>query len=51
MIRFPPKPLDTLGKNVVGDLPFQNNKNLIVHIFRIETPSQPKRKAAEVTKS
>ena len=22
MIRFPPKPLDTLGKNVVGDLPF-----------------------------
>ncbi len=22
MIGFPPKPLDTLGKNVVGDLPF-----------------------------
>ena len=22
MIRFPPKPLDTLGKNVVGDSPF-----------------------------
>ena len=22
MIRFPPKPLDTLGKNAVGDLPF-----------------------------
>ncbi len=23
MIGFPPKPLDTLGKNVVGDLPLQ----------------------------
>jgi hypothetical protein len=44
MIRFLPKPLDTLGKNVVGDLPFQNNKNVIVRIFRIETPSRPKEK-------
>jgi hypothetical protein len=51
MIGFPPKPLDTLGKNVVGDLPFQNNENVIVCIFRIETPSQPKRNAAEVAKS
>jgi hypothetical protein len=39
MIGFPPKPLDTLGKIVVGDLPFQNYENVIVHIFRIETPS------------
>ncbi len=39
MIGFPPKPLDTLGKNVVGDLSFQNNRNVIVCIFRIETPS------------
>ena len=38
-IGFPPKPLDTLGKIVVGDLPFQNNENVIVCIFRIETPS------------
>jgi hypothetical protein len=51
MIGFPPMPLDTLGKNVVGDLPFRNNENVIFHIFRIETPSQPKRKAAEVAKS
>jgi hypothetical protein len=39
MIRFPPMPLNTSGKNVVVDLPFQNNENVIVHIFRIETPS------------
>ncbi len=39
MIGFPPKPLDTLGMNVVGDLPFRNNENVIVRIFRIETPS------------
>ena len=39
MIGFPPKPLDTLGKIVVGDLPIQNNENVIVRIFRIETPS------------
>jgi hypothetical protein len=39
MIGFPQKPLDTLGKNVVGDLPFLNNKNAIVHLFRMETPS------------
>jgi hypothetical protein len=51
MIQFPPKPLDTLGENVVGDLPFQNNKNVIGRIFRIVTPSLLKRKAAEVTKS
>ena len=51
MIGFPPKPLDTLGMNVVGDLPFRNNENVIVRIFRIETPSRPKRKAAEVAKS
>ena len=51
MIEFLPKPLDTLGKNVVGDLPFQNNKNVIVCIFTIETPSQPKRKVAGVDKS
>jgi hypothetical protein len=52
MIGFLPKPLDTLGKNVVGDSPFQNDeKNVIVHIFRIETPSRSKRKAAEVPKS
>jgi len=29
MIGFLPKPLDTLGKNVVGDLPFQKNENVI----------------------
>ena len=51
MIGFLPKPVDTLGKNVFGDLPFQNNENVIVRIFRIETPSQPTRKAAEVVKS
>jgi hypothetical protein len=51
MIGFPPKPLDTLGKNVVGDLPFRNNENVFVRLFRIETPSRPKRKAAEVAKS
>ena len=51
MIGFPPKPLDTLGKNVVGDLPFRNNENVIVRLFRIETPSRPKRKAAKVAKS
>ena len=39
MITFPPKPLDTLGKNVVGDFPFSNDKNVTVHIFRIEMPS------------
>ena len=39
MIGFPPKPLDTLGKNVVGDLSSQNNENVIVCIFRIEVPS------------
>ena len=39
MIGCLPKPLDTLGKIVVGDLPFQNYGNVIVHIFRIETPS------------
>ena len=39
MIGFPPKPLDILGKNVVGDLPSQNNENVIVRIFKIETPS------------
>ncbi len=50
-IGFPQQPLDTLGTSVVGDLPFQNNENVIVRIFRIETPSQPKRKAAEVAKS
>ena len=44
MIRFPPKPLDTLGKNVVGELSFQNKENVIVRIFRIETPRQTKRK-------
>ena len=49
MIGFSPKPLDRLGKNVVVDLPFQNNKNVIVCIFR-ETPSWPKRKAAKVAK-
>jgi hypothetical protein len=48
MIRFQPKPLDTLRKNVVGDLPFQNNENVIGGIFRIGMPSRPKRKAAEV---
>ena len=46
MIGFPPKPLDTLGKNVVGDSPFRNNENVIVNMFKIETPSQPQRKAA-----
>jgi hypothetical protein len=51
MIGFTPKPLDTLGKNIVGDLPFGNNENVVVCLFRIETPSQPKRKAAEVAKS
>ena len=39
MIGCPPKPLDTLGKNVVRDLPFRNNKNVIVLIVRIETSS------------
>jgi hypothetical protein len=39
MIRFTPKPPDTFGKNVVGDLPFPNYENVIVRIFRIETPS------------
>ena len=29
MIGFLPKPLDTLGKNVVGDLPFRNNENVM----------------------
>ena len=33
MIGFPPKPPDTLGKNVVGDLPFRNNENVIVRSF------------------
>ena len=51
MIGFLPKPIDTLGKNVVGDLPFQNNENVIVRLFRIETPRRPKRKAANVAKS
>ena len=48
MIGFLPKPLDALGKNVVGDLPLRNNENVIVCIFRIETPSQPKRQAARL---
>jgi hypothetical protein len=51
LIGFPPKPLDTLEKKVFGDLPFQGNENVIVGIFRIETPSRPKRKAAQATKS
>ena len=50
LIGFPPKPLDTLGKIVVGDLPFRNNENVIVRLFRMEMPSRPKRKAAEVAK-
>ena len=50
LIGFPPKPLDTLGKIVVGDLPFQNIENVIVRFFRMEMPSRPKRKAAEVAK-
>ena len=39
LIGFPPKPLDILSKNVVGDLPFRNNKNVIVRWFRMEMPS------------
>jgi hypothetical protein len=35
---------------VVGDLPFQNNENVIVHWFRMEMPSRPKRKAAKADK-
>ena len=50
LIGFPPKPLDTLGKIVVGDLPFRNNEIVIVRWFRMEMPSRPKRKAAEVAK-
>ena len=51
MIGFPPKPLDKLGKNVVGDFLFQNNKNVTDCIFRVDTPSRPKRKAANIAKS